>query len=60
MKRPMCVRHRTGWCATRQEDLNSDSIETVCGHYVVLPWGIERRHPNCKECKAILAKEALK
>lgn len=49
----MCVRHRTGWCALRDQRRTAyrDSMETKCGYVVTLPWGIERREPDCADCK---------
>ena len=56
MSDPISVRHRDGWCATRRKnDLRySDSVPTLCGYVVMLPWGIERREPDCPECARIL------
>ena len=55
LRRPVCVRHRDGWCATRKTTLAyADSIKTLCGWVVILPHGIERRLPDCPECKAKL------
>lgn len=52
------VRHRGGWCATRRKRARySDSVPTVCGFYVALPWGVERREPDCQECVQRLAVE---
>jgi len=52
---PICVRHREGWCATRKKTTSyADSIKTVCGHYVVLPWQIEPGIPDCPDCLRIL------
>lgn len=48
---PVCVRHREGWCATRKRTLSyGDLIKTACDHYVIGPFGIERRMPDCPEC----------
>jgi len=61
MSRPVdglvvCVRHRDGWCATRRNHLRyADSVPTICGYTVTLPWGLERRKPDCEECQRILA-----
>ena len=48
----ICVRHRDGWCATRRMTSlrYSDAVPTLCGSVVSLPWGIERRQPDCGEC----------
>ena len=48
-----CVRSRDGWCALRDQRQTSyrDSMETRCGMVVALPWGIERRTPDCEECR---------
>lgn len=51
------VKHRGGWCATSKVTLKyADSIRTLCRHYVVAPWGIEHRQPDCPECLRILAR----
>lgn len=48
---PICVRHRDGWCATNKKTLSySDSVKTICGNYVQLPWEIEQTLPDCPEC----------
>jgi hypothetical protein len=50
-KPPVCVRSRDGWCATRLKHARyRDSIKTACGHFVILPFGVERRLPDCKQC----------
>jgi hypothetical protein len=47
----VCVRHRDGWCATYKKTTDyADSIKTVCGMVVTLPWGIEVTEPDCPEC----------
>lgn len=48
-----CVRSRNGWCALRDQRQTTyrDSMETRCGMFVTLPWGIERRTPDCEECR---------
>lgn len=53
-----CVRHRDGWCATkdgRKHDDAENNVATKCEHFVVLPWGAEKREPTCNECKAVLS-----
>jgi hypothetical protein len=61
MSRPVdglvvCVRHRDGWCATLRNHLRyADSVPTICGYKVTMPWGLERREPDCDECRRILA-----
>jgi hypothetical protein len=48
---PICVRHRDGWCATyKKTEAYADSIKTVCGQSVQLPWDIARTLPDCPEC----------
>ena len=48
----ICVKHRDGWCATkRKKGLQYvDHIPTICGMVVTLPFGIEKRLPDCPEC----------
>jgi len=52
----ICVKHRDGWCATKREKSlqYSDSVPTLCDHYVTLPMGIQRREPDCPDCLAKL------
>ncbi len=49
----VCVHSRDGWCVLRDQRKTaySDNVETKCGMVVTLPWGIERRQPDCIECK---------
>ena len=49
-----CVRHREGWCAVRGNKQPSDdenNVPTLCGFFVTMPFGIECRVPDCKECR---------
>ena len=54
--KPLCVRHRKGWCAVKDQTLKPealegiDNIETACGYFIVLAWGVKRRAPDCAEC----------
>ena len=49
------VRHRDGWCATRRKHTRySDCVPTLCGYNVALPWGIERRKPDCPVCLRLM------
>ena len=50
-----CVHHRDGWCATapNRKHGDVDYAKTKCGHVVTLPWGFERRVPDCCECSAV-------
>ena len=54
----ICVRHRDGWCATKREKglQYHDNVPTLCGAAVTMPWGIERRVPDCQECLAIIGR----
>ena len=49
-----CVKDRHGcWCAAkgnREPEEGVTSVETKCGHVVVLPWGIDKRVPSCSDC----------
>lgn len=50
-----CVQHREGWCAvlgTARPVESATNVPTRCGHFVVMPFGIKRRVPNCPECRA--------
>lgn len=54
--KPLCVRHRTGWCKVKDQKVKpadlelANDVETACGYVVTLPWGVERRAPDCVEC----------
>ena len=57
----ICVRHRDGWCATAKKTTSyADQIKTLCGHYVIYPWDIEKGEPDCPECLKRLGKEVDK
>ncbi len=50
---PFAVRHRDGWCEIADQSSPEeylDNVRTKCGYVVVLPFGIARREPTCKEC----------
>lgn len=52
-----CVKHRDGWCAVEPDEEPAEgswSVPTVCGYYVTLPGGYDRREPDCDECLAAL------
>ena len=56
LRRPYCVRHRDGWCTTsKKTSAYRDNVKTLCDHYVIMPFGFERRQPDCPECLAKLA-----
>jgi hypothetical protein len=43
------------WCATRKKTTRyQDNVRTLCGYNVILPGGINTRHPDCPECLAKL------
>lgn len=40
-----------GWCATYKKTIRySDSIHTVCGVWINLPWEIDNVEPDCPRC----------
>ena len=47
-----CVKHRDGWCATRdgEPERGAFKVPTKCGNYVMLPWDFNMRLPTCAEC----------
>ena len=47
------------WCVLKDQRAHAyrDSMETACDHFVVLPWGIEKRLPTCAECAHVLGLE---
>ena len=54
-KPPMCVQSNVGWCASyKKSPKYSDSVKTRCGHWVILPLGLQRRYPDCPECRKLL------
>lgn len=53
----MCVQHRDGWCVAKNENEcleENDNIETLCHHFIILPWGFKKRNPTCPDCLKIL------
>jgi hypothetical protein len=48
---------REGWCACRRglggydAERGGTSVETKCGHFVILPGRFEMRTPTCAGCK---------
>ena len=63
MKPVWSVRHRTGWCATRtgrQHNEEAFSVKTLCGYTIALPWGSEKRVPDCPDCLAFMRPKAGK
>lgn len=62
LKAVWCVQHRDGWCAVQKGvvkhgrapvDTTVDA-PTRCGYHVIMPWGFERRLPDCPECLVAL------
>jgi len=50
-----CVKHRDGWCVCAGTSIiYRDEVKTLCNHYIILPWGLEFRIPDCLECLKIL------
>jgi len=62
MRKPVCVQHRDGWCATKRtkvpKEEEDDNEPTLCGYFVVLPYGFDRRTPTCPDCKKIIKEGA--
>ncbi len=60
-KERWCVQDNKGvWCAcasNRKVSQSSDNVETLCGEYIVLPYGIENRIPTCPKCINIINKK---
>ena len=55
MKDVWCVEHRDGWCAANPNRRFPDgalNVWTKCGHVVTLPYGCEKREPDCEDCAA--------
>lgn len=53
-----CAYHRDGWCAVAGNEEPAEGsyqVPTVCGWFVVLPGGFDRRVPDCPECLTALA-----
>ena len=51
------VRHRDGWCATKNGKRFRDdawSVDTKCAHVVTLPSGMKRGIPDCPDCRSVL------
>ncbi len=52
-----CVRHRDGWCAVDRDEEPAEgswTVGTVCGYGVTLPFGYDRREPDCHNCRVLL------
>jgi hypothetical protein len=55
------VQHRDGWCATKtgmRPAGAAESVPTLCGHVIVLPWGYDQGEPDCPECLAAIQTKA--
>lgn len=54
----LCVKSRGDrWCAVVDglaPKENASSVAVMCGHFIILPGGIERRAPNCPDCIAAI------
>lgn len=54
----LCVRSQGDrWCAVvdglvPKED--ASSVAVMCGHFIILPTGTDRRAPNCPDCVAAI------
>ncbi|HJU06580.1 MAG TPA: hypothetical protein VJ692_15640 [Nitrospiraceae bacterium] len=56
-ERVWCVKHRSGWCASKTNrpwDERSFSVPTACGYFITLPLGKSFRDPTCLECLEVL------
>lgn len=55
--KPWCIKHKEGWCAVldqaKKPEDNGTTIQTLCAHFVLMPFGIERRVPTCVDCRAL-------
>lgn len=49
---PLCVASRERWCICKDQETKSEteSVPTLCGYFIALPWGIERHESTCPEC----------
>lgn len=58
MTKRWCVKSKgERWCATTdglEPRQGTTSVPVACGHYVIMPGGIERRAPTCPDCIAAL------
>lgn len=54
---PLCVQHKDGWCVALDQMVTTyrDSVTTLCGCEVVLPWAIAHHEPDCAECQKVLS-----
>jgi hypothetical protein len=49
-----CVNGKRGWCIVKggiRERERAENIPTLCGYFIVLPFGVEKREPTCLECR---------
>lgn len=48
-----CVKSNEGWCAVADGTEPAEGtwcVETLCGYGITLPYGYDRRRPDCAEC----------
>jgi hypothetical protein len=59
MKNLLCVQHKSGWCLVKNnlKPIDPDCVDTQCGCFVVMPLGLARRVPTCKECRKTMWKK---
>ena len=53
-----CVRHRDGWCAckiNRDPGESAWMVETLCDHFIALPYASSTRQPTCVDCLGVLS-----
>ena len=51
-----CILHKDGWCAhlvDLEPPAGMENVPTRCNHFVILPLGVEKRVPTCKDCLSV-------
>lgn len=59
---PWIVQSRHTWCVakdqSREPNGHASSVETLCGHFIALPWGVRRGLPDCIDCRRVIGAPA--
>ncbi len=55
---PWCVLGKDGWCVAASQESPPESGQegaafTLCGFFIHLNFGVERREPTCPDCVGI-------
>lgn len=60
VKKRWIVRHRTGWCAAKNQlDEEAVSDETLCGYVVMFRGGEKKGYPTCSKCRRLMGLKVI-